>query len=415
MRYTAALSIIPQLQVDTVTESELGEVRRQIVNLLVQWSPQIEPCGFDQEVFWINASGLSAMHGAPEHWGAALRDHLTGLGYRVDLVIGFSRQGSYVLVRSWRRSSVVASVLSEQRAVAASPIDALPLLWSMRDLLDKLGVRTVAEFSQIPQGELTRRMGRGALAALNALSDTRPLQPVPLAASTVKERHWDDPLTDIHSLEEILRELLAEVLARLQPRAHLIESLTFELLGETDIITEVLNPARPTAHSSVWHRLIGLRLASVVLTSGVMGVRLDTVSVSPPPPAADLFDRPPRDLQRGEQAMALIRARWGNESVVRAELADSHVPELSYHWQPVERLISPKPGPVSETAIRRIFTQPQAETRGIVRSGPFVLQVISQTEETLLRRYWFIQTVDGQTAWTRQDGWSEPHSAGFTD
>jgi protein ImuB len=410
MRYTAALSVVPKLQVDTVTEPALAEVRRGIVELLAGWSPQIEPCSFDAEVFWINASGLSALHGAPEQWGAALRDHLAGLGYRVDLVIGWSRRGSYVLARSWRRSAVVASAASEGRAVAASPVAALPLLWPVRDLLEKIRVRTVAELDGIPRGELTRRLGRDALADLEALNDVRPLQPVPLAATTVQERHWDDGVSDLAGLEEVLWELLRNVLDRLRPRAHLVEELTFMLQGEDGERAEVLKPAQATSNPRVWRRLLELRLASVALTSPVTGVTLDTVSVPPPPPAADLFDRPPRDLKRGAKALALIRARWGNDSVVRAALADSHVPEQSFVWQPAGTLETPKPGPTREGTVRRIFDQPVPEVRGSVLAGPF----IAQDAGSAMRRYWFVAAED-QVLWMRQDGWDEPRAAGFAD
>ena len=416
MRYTAALSVVPRLHADVVTARELGEVRRAIVGLLSRWSPRIEPCSFDAEVFWIDASGLSALHGAPERWGAALRDHLEELGYRVDLVIGFSRRGSYVLARTWRRSAVVASTPSERRAVAASPVDGLPLPWPLRDLLAKLNVQTVAEFDRFPRGELTRRLGRDALASLDALDDARPLQPAPLPVPTVQERRWDDPLTDLVPLKEILWELLAEELERLRPQARLIESITFELIGEDGMHAEVLQPAQATANAKAWRRLLELRLELLTLTSGVLGVRLDIVSVPPPPPGADLFDEPPRDLKRGEKALSLIRARWGDEAVVQAVAADSHVPEQSYGWKPVLRLSPPRPAVAVETgAVRRVFREPRpygGQNKPL--AGPFVFQGIGTDGQSVLRRYWFVH--DGQTQlWLCQEGWAEPRVAGVVD
>ncbi len=411
MRYTAALSVVPTLRVAVVTADKLAEVRRGIVELLAEWSPRIEPCPFDTEVFWIDASGLSALHGAPERWGARLRDHLAGLGYRVDLVIGWSRRGSYVLVRSRRRSSAILSLEAERRAVAASPVGALPLSWSLRDLLHRLGVTTVAALDSIPVGELTRRLGREALAALDELGTARPLQPAPLAVSTVRERHWDDPILETSALRTVLWELFAEELARLRPRARLVASMTFELLSEDAGVLEELTPAQPTVSARTWQKLLDLRLESLLLTAAVTGVRLDTMTVPPPPPAADLFDRPPRDLKHGQKALALIRARWGNDAVVRAVPAAEHAPEASFAWEPVLSLTPPKPGPSSATAVRRMFDVPRPAPEGEVLAGPFVFQTGA---ESVLRRYWLVR--DGLAVfWLRQDGWGEPRTAGVVD
>lgn len=411
MRYTAALSVVPTFRVAVVTADELAEVRSGIVELLAEWSPRIEPCPFDNEVFWIDASGLSALHGAPERWGARLRDHLAGLGYRVDLVIGWSRRGSYVLVRSRRRSSSMLSPEAERRAVAVSPVGALPLSWPLRDLLQRLGVTTVAELDRIPAGELARRLGREALAALDELATSRPLQPVPLAVSTLRERRWDDPVSEIAALKTVLWELFAEELVRLRPRARLVASITFEFLGEDAGVLAQLAPAQPTANARTWERLLDLRLESLVLKSAVTGVRLDTVTVPPPPPAADLFDQPPRDLKRGGKALALIRARWGNDAAVRAVPADEHAPEAAFTWEPVLCLTPPQPSRPMDTAVRRVFDEPRPAPEGRVLAGPFVFQAGG---DRLLRRYWLVR--GGSTVlWLRQDGWTEPQITGVVD
>ena len=415
MRYTAALSVVPHLRVDTVPASELDGVHRNIVELLTQWSPQVEPCAFDAEVFWINASGLSALYGTPERWGARLRDQLAELGYRVDLVIGFSRRGSYVLVRSWQRSAVVATPQSEQRAVAASPVASLALSWPLCALLDKLNVHTVAELDAIPRGELSRRLPKEALTSFNALnSETLPLQPVKLAVTTARERRWDETVTDSVSLSEALWQLVTEVLEELRSRAWLIATLTFELLQEDGSQTEVLRPAQPTSNPQTWSRLLELRLSSMVLKSGVVGVRLDTVCVPSPPTATDLFEHPVRDVTQGEKALALIRARWGNETVVQAATVDDHRPEKSFLWLPVQRLTPPRPGPGTKAAVRRVFREPRSNPNagGGVVAGPFVFQ--SAADERGPGSYWFARA-GREVLWIRQDGLAEPQVAGVVD
>ena len=55
-----------------------------------------------------------------------------------------------------------------------------------------------------------------------------------------------------------------------------------------------------------------------------------------------LADRPRRDLEAADRALARLRAQHGDDAVVRARLTDGHLPEARFTFERLDHLVPPK-------------------------------------------------------------------------
>ena len=61
MRYASALSFVPSLRARAVSSERVAEARDRIVRLLSAFTPDIEPCPFDTDAFWVSVDGLRSL------------------------------------------------------------------------------------------------------------------------------------------------------------------------------------------------------------------------------------------------------------------------------------------------------------------------------------------------------------------
>ena len=118
--------------------------------------------------------------------------------------------------------------------------------------------------------------------------------------------------------------------------------------------------------------LTRLRLEALALGAGVVELRVTARAVRTAAAQQGLFvERPPRDLAAANRALARVRAEFGDDAVVRARLAEAHLPEAQFAWEPLESAsrpaAAPRPGPAPRPAagdvacrplVRRIHARP---------------------------------------------------------
>ena len=112
--------------------------------------------------------------------GVAGGDVGWGRGVGATVAVGFTRFGTFALARAARGVAVCAHERIEMQQARQVALDRLDLPPQSRDMLDKLGVRTVGAFIDLPAPGIRRRFGEEAaqLHALAAGEAFAPLQPV---------------------------------------------------------------------------------------------------------------------------------------------------------------------------------------------------------------------------------------------
>jgi protein ImuB len=66
---------------------------------MAEFSPQVEPASDFPGIFWLNVAGLTPLYPSLEVWARSLRGRISDLGFHANVVVGFSRFGTYAVAR----------------------------------------------------------------------------------------------------------------------------------------------------------------------------------------------------------------------------------------------------------------------------------------------------------------------------
>lgn len=432
MRYAAALSLCSDLRAGTVDVHTIAAATAQVVTLLRDFSPDVEPCAEEPGVFWVDASGLAHLFASASAWGEQLHAALTQQRFVARVVVGFTRYGSYAVAKGLRHAQpvrVFRQPSDEQETARNVPLNRLEIDPELRDDLDKLGVHTLGRFLELPASELNERFGE-PVALLHRLANGAAWQPLQPQEPLEPLEGWLELETaenDITRLLFLVKELLDPLLARLVARGEAAAAVSLALLldpsGRRD---ETVRAAEPTSDAALLLDLIRLRLTPQL--SGHNATRIEAVglTVLAARTAARQATLPEgqatRDLAAANRALARVRAELGAAAVARARLREGHLPEASFLWEPLDALPAkthPRAGPA--TLIRRIFPRPHAlpprvqhlrddgwllsgVDHGPVEKleGPYVIAG-GWWAKPIHREYHFAQTQRGDLLWVYYD------------
>ena len=430
MRYSAGLSLAHALHAGEVPPADIERGVTAINERLHRFSPDVEPSRDEPGVFWLNASGLSYLHASLRRWAQEIVASLRMCGFRAAVAVGFTRFGTYAVARTLTPDEPVVVIPDravEWRLAGRVQLSRLGIDPGLRDNLHKLGVRTVRAFLRLPSEGIRRRFGPEALRLhrLAAGDLWTPLQPQRVVEPLVARCNLDNPESDAVRLLFHIKRLLDRLLVTVRVRHEALAELTLRLrLDHAGVHTERLRPAAPTLDVVQLMNLVRLRLESLTLGAGVIEVRVAGRAVATAAVQQGLFiERPRRDRDAAERALARVRAEFGDEAVVRALLCEAHLPEARFAWEPVGTVPLPEPREVAcRPMVRRIHARPLAlppalepdpESRdrpvrggeaGYVRdlAGPYLVSG-GWWRSAVHREYYFVRMRDGDMLWIYYD------------
>lgn len=365
-RYAQALALAAELRAGTVADREVARGIDAVCERLRVFSPEIEPYSEQPGVFWVNAAGLERLYGPLQRWARDIERDLCEHGYRASMVVGFTRFGTYAVARARPRGVTVFDREDRERMAARDvPFELLDVSPRLRDSLQRLGITTVGEFVRLPAGGLLKRFGKAAhqLHTLAAGERWDPLRPKPPPDPVVERLDFDDPETDSERLLFAIKRVMDPLLAKLARRKRALATLIIRVtLDRADPPTrrDVIRPAEPTLDARTLLRLAHLRLERHPMPAGVTELELGVEDVPATREQLQLFaQRPRRDLQAANEALASLRAEFGNDAVMKAKVRDGHLPEARYAWKPLERVVMPNPDPGQQRClVRRVYPRP---------------------------------------------------------
>ena len=373
MRYGAGLSLARTLHAGEVPPAEIERGVAALADRLRRFSPDVEPSRDEPGIFWLNASGLSHLYASPRRWADAVVDAIQACGLRGAIAVGFTRFGTYAIARTATTSGQPVAVLRDaaaERVLAGeAPLDRLGFDPALRDSLQKLGIETVRAFLRLPPAGIRRRFGPDAerLHRLAAGDLWVPLQPLRVQDPLVARHDFDDPETDVSRLIFAVERLLNRLLALIAARSEMLGALTLHLrLDQAGTESEQIRPAAPTLDAAQLLGLVRLRLEALSLGAGVVELRVTARAVRTAAAQQGLFvERPPRDPAVANRALARVRAEFGDGAVVRARLAEAHLPEAQFAWEPLES--APWPAPSPPAAASRSASAPRSAAGDVAR------------------------------------------------
>ena len=373
MSYAAGLSLAGALRAAEVPAGDVEAGVAAIADLLRRFTPGVEPSRARPGVFWLDASGLQPLFASLVDWARGVQGRLRAAGFRGRVVVGFTRFGTYALARAGaggeRGAAVLEDAAVERRAAGRVPLRRLDVDPALRDALDALGVRTVGAFLRLPRGGVRRRFGREAYRLhREAAGDlTVPFHPAPTVEPLARHLDLDAPEADVQRLLFRVKEALDPLLERLAARRSALAGLELRLRLDAPAgapraeRVERIRPAAPTLDVRQVLNLVHLRVAGLTLSAGVTEIDLTASPARASREQLRLFqEEARRDLRAADRAVARIRAEFGDGAVVRAALADGHLPEAAFAWLPLERVVRPAPKPAGvRPLVRRFFAAPR--------------------------------------------------------
>ena len=363
-RYAQALSLSSNLRAGTVAQPAITKETLFLVERLRRYTPEIEPSIETPGTFWLNAQGLERLYTNLEDWVVAIRKDLAAANFFSTIVVGSTRFGTYAVAKSIRGAKVFKDAGEENAAARRVKLDRLSIEPSVRDALDKLGVRTVADFLRLPAKGLLKRFGIEAhrLYRLAAGDLWAPLQPHPAVEPLTRQFLLDAPDSDAERLLFLIKRMLDALLAELTSQGKALTELTLRLLlDRKGSCGERIRTAEPTVDSAQILGLIRLRLETLRLEAGVVSLNLTVCGTKVDAEQNLLFaQKPRRDLEAGSRAFARLRAEHGDGAVMRARLLEGHLPQASFRWEPMDEVTRPEPRKTSHPRflVRRIYQRP---------------------------------------------------------
>lgn len=430
-RYAHALSLASDLRAGVISEDEIAHGVATLCEELRAFSPDIEPYAEQPGVFWMDASGLERLYGSLRQWAREIDRRLRREGFQSSLAVGFTRFGTYAVARARPGGLTVFEDETIERITARDvSLELLGVSPRLRDALHRLGITTVGEFVRLPAGGLLKRFGKAAHELHELAQGDRwdPLRPKPPPDPAAERLMFDDPEASSDRLLFAIKRGVDALLDKLARRKSALSVLSIDFaLDRSDPPRrrDIIRPAEPTLDARMLLRLVHLRLEGDPLGAGVNEIELGVEEVPATREQLQLFaQRPRRDMRAANEALAHLRAEFGNGAVMRATVREGHLPEARYAWEPLEeaRLPSPDPGAAERRSlIRRIhlrpFMLPPQEHRfrddgwllGSMEQGP-VTNVIGPYVVSggwwvseVHREYHFAETRRGDCLWVYYD------------
>ena len=406
MSYAAGLSLAGGLRAAEVPPGDIAAGVDAIVGLLRRFTPGVEPSAAQPGVFWLDASGLQPLFTSLVDWARGVRAHLRAAGFRGRVVVGFTRFGTYALARSLRRGTartpgglvgrqaepsgddwraragaeadrrgadrgvaVLDDAAAERQAARRVPLRRLDVEPGLRDALDRLGVRTVGAFLRLPAAGVRRRFGGEAhrLHREAAGDLVVPFQPAPAIEPLARHLDLDAPETAVERLLFRVKQALDPLLGMMAARQEALAGLKLRLRLDAPAAAprvervERIRPAAPTLDVRQVLNLVHLRVEGLTLSAGVVEIDLTVSPARATREQLRLFqEEARRDLRAADRAVARVRAEFGDGAVVRAALADGHLPEAAFAWRPLDQVVRPVPAPAGvRPLVRRFFAAPR--------------------------------------------------------
>jgi protein ImuB len=408
LRYAAGQSLTADLRAGVVPPTEIEEAVAALAERLGRFTPEVEPSTEEPGVFWLSASGLDRLYRSLDAWTRTIAADLDSAGFRATVVVGFTRFGTYAVARARKGVLVFDDPAQERAAAQRVQLDRLDLDPDLRDTLSKLGMGTVGALLSLPASGLFERFGPEAYHFHRVASGDlwAPLQPHQAEEPVRQSLLLDHPETDATRLLFLVKRLLHPLLIALVARGEALSGLTLRLLLDGGgWLDERVCPAAPTLDAVQVLDLVRLRLEAAELPAGVVEIKLTASGVPATPEQLRLVvERPRRHLDAANRALARVRATFGDGAVVRARLADGHLPEASFRWEPLDRVVFPRPREVAlKSLVRRIFARPVALPTppghpSVTLHGPHIVSGGWWMRE-VHREYYFAETRHGELLW----------------
>lgn len=426
MRYGSARNLVPELRGAQVTAARVTAVIDELAVALQTFSPRVEASSRAPGTFWLDPEGLGEIYGSVRAWAESVHKYLQGRGFHASVVVGFGRYGTHAIARTRPGAQVIPTPEREAALAGQVEIARLAIAPEVRDGLEALGVRTLADVARLPATELESRFGIEARRLHDEAVESAhvPVQRREHIEPVESSVAVDPPDADLSRLLFGVKGALHALVSKTVHRGLSIAALEVQLDPERgDPHVERIEPAMPTRDEMILLDLVRLRLGGITLAAPIEKIVLRAEGVRTKADQLSLFaTKPKRDLRAASRALARLRAAHGPEAVTRAKLEPAHLPEAQFRYEPLASVAATESRPARPLEnpplakaepppmVRQMLARPRALGHGehpdpgpdhgqIVRLfGPYRVSG-GWWQRTVERDYYYAETERGDLLW----------------
>jgi len=369
-----------------------------------RFSPRVETVGAGTDFLCVaDIAGTERLFGVPRDLGAQLVQAAQAVGIRAHVAISSNFHAAVCAARGGNAPVLVIPRGEEKSALAELPLAVLDGLSAEHaETLAQWGIATLGMLAELPERELTARLGQEGARLRRMARGEAPHHFLPVEAVFAPEERMelDSPVELLESLLFVLGVLLDHLLARAAARVLALASVTLTCtLEDGTSCTRTVRPALPSSDKRLWLKLLHLDLEAHPPQAAIVAVTMQAEPGKLGQTQLGLFSPQLPEGARLEITLARIRALVGDGNVGRAALQDTHAAE-NFRVEPFTVPAS-RPRAATKTAA----VQPRAVLRQLRPPETSSVTVRDRQPVTFIFRERRFSIEDAWGPWRQSGGW----------
>lgn len=326
------IDTFPDVVVLARSRNTEAAVRAVLLECAGAFSPRIEDCSEGHSFLCvIDIAGTQSLFGPPGTLARSLLERTRALNLSVRIAVSRNFHTAVCLAKGTKASAIqVIHPGDEAAALSSLPFTVLELTENQAEIFSSWGIQTLGMLAELPEKQLTARMGQAAKHLLQLACGEHPHFFRPVEAPFVLEERieLDMPVELLDSLLFVLNLMLEQIILRAKARVLAPASVTVTLkLDGGGTHTRTVQPALPSADKQLWLKLLHLDLEAHPPAAPILAVQVHVEPGSTSKVQLGLFSPQLPETARLDVTLARIRAIVGEDNVGRAVLEDTHAPE----------------------------------------------------------------------------------------
>jgi protein ImuB len=331
----------------------------------------------------LDIAGTEKLFGPPQRMAREITASAADAGFDLQVAIASNPDTAFLASRGFADITIIAAG-DETGRLAPLPIEVLPILPEMLEVLDRWGIRTFQALAALPSVAIVERLGQEGL-YLQKLARgliERPLLTVDAAAECIATFEFDDPVETLESLFFILNRLLQQLCSNMVSASRATNELRLGVDLEVRQTQDGRNGERythdwklpvPTQDKNILFGLVRLHLERTTFSAPIRKLTVEVVPVKPRLAQGNLFAPPTPEAEKLELTLERIRGVVGSTDANGAgcvgspQLMDTHKPG-SFTVQNFSSMREPgnsvKPVPVIALRVFRPAIETAVELQG---------------------------------------------------
>jgi protein ImuB len=420
-----ARAIITSLQVLDDKPGLSEKLLNRFAEWFIRYTPMVAVDPPDGLI--LDASGCAHLWGGEQQYLEDIISRLKNFGYDVNVAISSSIGTSWAIARFGRHSYIIDN--GDRTALLPLPAAALRLEADTVDRLNKLGLRQVSQFINMPRTALRRRFGKHLLLRLDqALGiEEEMIQPIQVMEAYREWLPCLDPIVTATGIEIALERLLDAICERLIKEGKGLRNAILKCYRVDGKMEKIeISTNHPSCNSKHLFKLFSIKIDRIEPALGIELFTLEALKVEDAPALQEKLWNHTGGLDNIDLSELLdrIAGKLGNGQVYRFVPDEYYWPERSYKQatsldeklQPVWKTERPRPLQILPAPVAIEVTAPipdyppmmfryKGKLHKIIKAdGPERIEQEWWIQQGQHRDYYAVEDEEGKRYWLFRSG-----------